>query len=407
MNGSAAAPHPYSTTRLKPRAHTRRISTSTLARHLSLFSTTSNLFQHNDMSAHFLLVNVDARESVGGADAKFGEIFWEPKNDLALSLVKYWGPERRTLNIWKDKEVTAREAKISAKSALLRLPNEILAAMFDEIDDLESCACLCISHDILGVVGEARLRELALPKAGPWAGHRLICCSPNCDTYPSSVHDEIVAQAAAYDALPGPEESDSDSDFYSGFPGCVHATYERRESPRSWYSEQWNAELFDRMVCPTPGFTRRDRKMLFTIYSVVNGVLGSIKLSASDLVLCNLSKGEYVRNNAVAEFNSWATDELQADARERAASNSHYSRTSLRYFSITFGIVLFSRICWADYVQECSMNEHVADRIAKGPWAGDRFEIVPAAKMDPTVEWKDVSEEVMALMRDMFEYEYR
>ncbi|KAI1789081.1 hypothetical protein LXA43DRAFT_1155718 [Ganoderma leucocontextum] len=94
-------------------------------------------------------------------------------------------------------------------------------------------------------------------------------------------------------------------------------------------------------------------------------------------VLCNLSKGECVREDALVKLES-------------------------EWCSVTLAHAVLSRICYSpDPSLAMGCSEEYEDRIAKGPWAGDRFRITSAADMPQLKggkEWKDVTKEVNRLL---------
>lgn len=297
------------------------------------------------------------------------------------------------MNVYRtDKETSATEnAKLLSTSPMLRLPNELLLVIFDAIDDLTSCICLCVTHKILGVAGEARIRELSIPKPGPWAGHHILCIGDYCYEFPAGVEEEISAQITAYaDSF---REGDSDASDTQGedagtpsFYECVSETYEKAQPPDqrlgrlhlAWY------KLRFRLLSSV------DRERVDTLVAAVTNVNLELDTYDKDLVLCNLSKGEYVRNDAEDGKNDAEDDKNGAEDDKMV---------------VDLGLVLFSRICWSTD-HSCSMPESVSDRLAMGPWAGDRFEIVPREKMGRNIEWKDITEEAVAWLRDIWESEH-
>ena len=127
-----------------------------------------------------------------------------------------------------------------------------------------------------------------------------------------------------------------------------------------------------------------DCKRLEAVIAAIKRSNIYVTITAKDLVLCNLSKGEYVRNDTVMDF----ATKVQA--------------ASVYGVEVDLGLVLFSRICWSTD-DSCAMSESISSRLAAGTWAGGRFEIVPLGKMNSEIEWKDVTEEALAWVREVYE----
>ncbi|EKM50175.1 uncharacterized protein PHACADRAFT_178792 [Phanerochaete carnosa HHB-10118-sp] len=222
---------------------------------------------------------------------------------------------------------------------------------------------LLLSHIILGVVGEARLRELSISKPGPWAGHRILCYGDYCWGFPAGVEEDISAQITAHTGHGG--------DYAPYFSACVDYTYKRAGSH--------NLELRFRPL------SSADRKRVHTFITANSDIGLRLDIYARDLMLCNLSKGEYVRNDACMELN-------KIDGDDKTETE------------VDLGLNLFSCSCRSTD-NSCSMAQSISDRLVTGPWAGDRFEIVPKERMERNTEWKDITEEAIALLREIYESE--
>ena len=94
-------------------------------------------------------------------------------------------------------------------------------------------------------------------------------------------------------------------------------------------------------------------------------------------VLCNMSKGEYILEEKLVDLQN-------------------------KRGRVTLAHALLSRICYSP-IQSVSIacDVEYADRLAKGPWAGDRFRITTVNQL-PVLkdgrEWKDVTEEANLLL---------
>ena len=244
------------------------------------------------------------------------------------------------------------------------------------------------------MVGEARLRELLVSKLGGWAGHRIICFGDYCDEFPASVKDEVSSQLKAYVATSRGKETDpneeaEDSADAPSFYDYAGKNYAGVQIPAS-LSDAWDSVSFE-----PRGYSllrrelvlrlrKADHMRLEAITAAISRSDMYVNVDAEDLVLCNLSKGEYVRNGAAIDFAS----KVQAASKFGA--------------EVDLGLVLFSRICWSTD-DSCAMGRSISPRLAAGTWAGDRFEIVPQKRMGSGIEWKDVTEEALAWVREVHE----
>ena len=103
-------------------------------------------------------------------------------------------------------------------------------------------------------------------------------------------------------------------------------------------------------------------------------------------VLCNISKGEYVRRAALPD--------IALDVGE----------------NVSLAHALIVQVLWSsDPSCNFDIPEEYDERIARGPWAGDKFCITAEDTMPELApgigEWKDVSDEVVKFLR-LWLYEY-
>ncbi|KAI1791470.1 hypothetical protein LXA43DRAFT_889272 [Ganoderma leucocontextum] len=107
-------------------------------------------------------------------------------------------------------------------------------------------------------------------------------------------------------------------------------------------------------------------------------------------VLCNVMKGEYVREDTLATLGRGSGP-----------------------VAMTLVAALISRICYSiDNSIEFMCGEAYAGKLAKGPWAGDRFCIRSAQDMAVErpwtgciwTEWNDVTEEVNGLLCQLWNF---
>ena len=100
--------------------------------------------------------------------------------------------------------------------------------------------------------------------------------------------------------------------------------------------------------------------------------------------LCNLSKGEYVREDALPT-----------------------ARGGDMGMRIEWGHVLLARICWSSS-SKSGMPKEGNERLCRGPWAGDRVCITSVDALPEAEEgraWRDVSAEVEEVLSGVWKTE--
>ena len=126
-------------------------------------------------------------------------------------------------------------------------------------------------------------------------------------------------------------------------------------------------------------------------YQNVNGTsaFNRPQLSGGQWILRNLSKYEYVREEAIKV------------AGGKGMSDNRSSK------EVGLGQVVLSRICWSTD-DSCAMSYYDED-IHRGVWAGDRFDITTIDQIgvkDGEKQWTDVSDEVAKEMTEIWVGEY-
>jgi len=126
-------------------------------------------------------------------------------------------------------------------------------------------------------------------------------------------------------------------------------------------------------------------------YQSVDGIsaFNRPRLSGGHWILRNLSKYEYVREEAV-----------KVASVEGMGNNRSSNKIGL-------GQVVLSRICWSTD-DSCAMSYYDED-IHRGVWAGDRFDITTINQVvvkDSEKQWTDVSDKVEKEMTEIWVGEY-
>ncbi|KZV84186.1 hypothetical protein EXIGLDRAFT_807279 [Exidia glandulosa HHB12029] len=238
---------------------------------------------------------------------------------------------------------------------LSHLPDEMIAEIFVQVEDIEDTAALALTCQICWDMCARVVKRL--PMFAPWLGDRLLVIGestrftdlpPNVLTNEEKklIRDYIYSRCCLYHSI-------ALGDCLPTFRMLNFRT-QLQEQP-SPHLATWGAALREETSL---GNLRRD-----------------------DLVLRNLSTREYVRGDAFAK--------LIKDA------PYHW-----RMYRWRLGDILMLRICWATSTSTRLVHEN---GITRGGWAGGRFDV---AKKDSVLrdvdEWKDVSKELLDDVKTLF-----
>ncbi|KAI0057633.1 hypothetical protein BV25DRAFT_1830878 [Artomyces pyxidatus] len=230
--------------------------------------------------------------------------------------------------------------------------------IFDYLsDDLYDVISLCLAHDHLLSIGIRTVNIIYRTSIATWTGKRVVCLGDyhKDDDLPEGMLTEEETAELAFDA--------------ESYTGSVY-------------------ELADQGVVPdlrkldsdfSMQIGRRDRQKL--------ALLQPSYTTDDTWVLYNLSKHEYVRADALCDF-------------------SGYKWTDIfdRRIVVGFGTVLGARASWSS---DGSVSMAYEGNLHRGVWAGDRFEITTLGRAVDREEWKDVSEEVIQELTEIWKSEYR
>ncbi len=222
--------------------------------------------------------------------------------------------------------------------------------------------CLCLADGRLLSLGFFRVLHLQKSVFANWAGDRVVFlgdCTRDND-YPISLQ-QLVDSTLERWPISNPET------FQFGFSFLISNTYipctESTLTPGEYHLKRNNLEedqaAFEMLITPR--------------YH-----------SSQPWVLCNLSKNEYVRADAIA------------------ALTKSDGATPFIKGAINLSHALLSRICWSSDSQ-IAMN-YEGD-LHRGPWAGDRFEVTTMNKLKGE-EWRDISGEIVEILEKIWKFEY-
>ena len=159
--------------------------------------------------------------------------------------------------------------------------------------------------------------------------------------------------------------------------------YYRRNYTRGYHSVVTALrEYFTRLR----GLTRIEREMLDEFLWDGAPALAMMPPYRSR-VLCNITKGEYVRADAVDDLKI----RLEKTVEPRAG------------LTITLGQAMLSMICWSTD-SSCALRCD-AQRLTRGPWTGDAFRVTTFERWDPeqdTQTWRDATDEIVEWLEELW-----
>ncbi|KAI0822757.1 hypothetical protein BC628DRAFT_1412046 [Trametes gibbosa] len=320
------------------------------------------------MGQCWLIIDFDRRETLGGG--KMCEFFWDGAQDI-MNALRVPAPFDAKIDELLRGTISNQQA-----SPLCRLSQELFDLIFDELEYLDyyqSFGILAIS--CRAVLSHARNRLVARIGAlhsHALAGHRLICLGEYAGG-PSKLPAEILgadelnklrthaeAFGLSLNLYEYALENFKDSDVL-----LTYSSY-----PMPFMAFQWSSKDF--ALCKSisrPNYPL-DRPW----------------------VLRNLSNHEYVREDAAKAL----CESLPANPHE----DIDLGRPKFSHF-------LLVNICWSRVTSTAGCASEGGD-LSQGHWAGDRFDIVLMDILtaeDEEGSWKDVTDEVGEVIKQMWEAE--
>lgn len=241
--------------------------------------------------------------------------------------------------------------------------------IFACVDNVPDAVSLSLVDGDLFELGFPRILELQRLTYANWAGDRIICLGERTEQgdYPASIHEHVDRTLAQWNAsAPDSDQEDEDSEYYD----------ERTASFYFKLSDRYEKFRHDGRIGEVD--EQQLKKRLGDDLSAYQALIKPRYESSHPWVLCNLSKGVYVRADAIANV---------------SGTISH--RTPFIRGIIDLGVAMFSKICWSS---DASIAMGYGGDLHRGPWAGDRFEVTTLDKLDDKLEWKDGTAEVTKLV---------
>ncbi|KAI0263360.1 hypothetical protein BC834DRAFT_971354 [Gloeopeniophorella convolvens] len=311
------------------------------------------------MGQWWQIINLDKRETLARAPPRRPAPALEASRSPPPSR-----PPRRPLPE-RDEPAPAAAATYAPRALgrLQPLPAELLLLVFDHVDDLIDVLSLRLAHPVLFDAGRHRADALYAAEMARWAGDRLLCVGDGAQR--ADAPPGVLAPGEL-----GGREGASLYELSDDWPGLRHAHGLERILRRY----PWRP----RPATPDGWHRGTAKRILRPVYKAQG--------AGAHWALCNLSKREYVREDALVV---------------RAAPDA--ARAPVRF---GFGQALLSRICWSS---QASTTMAYQGSIHRGVWAGDRFAITEAERLPGFAQpglWRDVSEEVRRELEALWRSEY-
>ncbi|KAI1795039.1 hypothetical protein LXA43DRAFT_61815 [Ganoderma leucocontextum] len=341
------------------------------------------------MGQNWDVFNVDRREKDLAGGGKLGEFFWNNMTELYQSLRIPCLP--KAVDEW-----LSRGPFVVQRGHVGKLSTEVLDMIFqvllDDIsqeptDNFLDCIFFAICCKRLLSVGKRHILRALISQHARAADCRLVClggCFQAEDQAPPGMLTDAELKEIA--TTPGPDEH-------------CYATTDDAIAARCFYTfalESYEPyyvagrSLFDplkELSKEIGNVRRREGETIDPLYSLdldMIAALGGLdyyrpkpEYLEGPNVLCNMSKGEYVREDKLVVW-------------------------EMGWRRVTLAQALLSRICYSwDPSISMRCGEEYIDKLVKGPWAGDRFRITSADEMPPVKgekKWKDVTKEVNTLL---------
>ncbi|CAL1696959.1 unnamed protein product [Somion occarium] len=335
----------------------------------------------------FQLLNIDQREHAG-IGGKFRENAADDSFSSAISyLVKPTGYKIRPLNLMTESHQLSYDRRKKKKlnsdplpfrntlGRLEEFPDEILCIIFNNIDALEDIIRFGLGSRYLYDIAYDVIHRRYVDCLSSWAGCRLICLGgyTNFDDLPPEVFtlDEI-------DNIQRHHDMDV-NDEVGMDPYRYFTTNRQTLVPSKPFIPK---EFFHELLSPSESNVSSEYlERLYRHFEELRFSDDTLTYTTDQpWVLCNLSKNEYIRMDAVDNF-------YDCDERNPLAQTCSVFSTIA---------VLLPRICWISNggkgIEGCC-NEYY-----RGSWAGDCFEITTLNRLRPAKEesdWVDVTNDAI------------
>ncbi|KDQ11616.1 hypothetical protein BOTBODRAFT_177223 [Botryobasidium botryosum FD-172 SS1] len=328
------------------------------------------------MSQNWQVINLDKRQTLG----LWGEIGEFIRGGKPYELSSRFIPVDYASIIISSipRRKTPSALTIAQLLGSLNLPMEILAMIFDEIEDFHDAFCLAYTNTHLLAAGLRSVCALLRVRQACWAGDRVVCIGDyarNEDLPEGMLTAAETQELLAFEAKV----------VYSDDDGAPNHTDLYRFANK-------NYQCWKSLGRSDSGYHEFTSKLLPYEKECYDRLADAKRESPSGyLALCNLPKREYVRETPLFAFNF---------------SGLPHDGTLLLGNTRDFVTVLVTRMCWTS----SASWELNGGYLEQGPWAGDRFEIITEDALNARIErgeaWRDVTADVLddmhAILDELF-----
>ncbi|KAI0659582.1 hypothetical protein C8Q70DRAFT_1053930 [Cubamyces menziesii] len=327
------------------------------------------------MGQFWAMKNIDRQEVYDSG--KLGE--WLLASDHSYLLGRLMAP----IQLPKEYDTWLTEGKrVTQRSALFKLPNEMFDMIFDELEsDDVSLLCLAITCKDLLALAKQPIVDAVNRGMSTWANCRLICMgeyTQYVEELPEGMltADELARIKAALAAASSEDENEEERPYVDDLLQLVGTPREPllTDKIRDFTMEH----RFRRARSSSASAKGQHWRDMGALEDLVSHCT-----HPEPEVLCNVSKGEYVRRAALPAVPG-------------------FEMVSLAH-------ALIVQVCWSpDPSCAFAIPAEYEERISRGRWAGDRFCVTSAETMPKLAPelggWRDVSDDVARFL-EVFLYE--
>ncbi|KAH8101520.1 hypothetical protein BXZ70DRAFT_933711 [Cristinia sonorae] len=292
-----------------------------------------------------------------------------------------------------------------SRVGLPTLPVELLTIVFQFLNDTFSITTLSLTCKLFFSLGYSRLldrlEEIHLSRT--MMGDRLICVGDcaRIDQLPKNIFTS--AEKDTMNTWFGHRSQDGQPELV----GSLNKFLLQSCSQGSSHNLLFDATFWDKAT-ETNLIARpfiEQTQLLELLYMENMHIFDSEReeIHCRDLVLCNLTAGEFFRGNAFPLIYEKCEPWLRTSLVKNYDSGAP-SRRALPFYSrrLGFAEIIGARICWSSHSDDGLVTP-------RGCWAGHRFEITLADSkphLEAGKQWQDVSESVMVEMTQIWMDEF-
>ncbi|KAJ7092869.1 hypothetical protein B0H15DRAFT_799333 [Mycena belliarum] len=344
------------------------------------------------MSQYWAILNIDKRRKLSLSN--LGRALFYGLDKFSIKLCH---PPNKVVFLSTSSLKKAGAVRRSTACHLLQLPNELLHAIFELLDDLEDAMLLGLTCQTLWDIGRMRMeKEVQKIATGrSWAGDRIICIGhfpKDGDTVPMMP--------------PGLLTADEEAEFLDPLPDTF--------SPRDEEGAVASTEIpsLYRLKCKVN--SNRQQHLLLSDFFA--GTIGHMMWSP-DGSRC-IKRGDFEVARQLFDQYAWSIEHLARTKKwcvlRNLSRHQVVFEADFREFNkkpnmakFWFGNLVLMHICWSS---NPAANRRGDGKIYRGDWAGDRFDIVTEDDFKRECagseeEWTDVGDELLQEAEELWAFQ--